>query len=159
MVANSELYDPASGTWSLTASLNVGRTAHTATLLPDGKVLIAGGVDDDLFAIQTTEVYEAAALTWSASGRMNLPRPAREAVLLANDEVLVAGGYNGNVLTNAERYDPSNGMWTPTGSLFVGRLSHTLTLLPMEMPWLRVGLMVRKSRSPKFTTPSTGHGQ
>jgi hypothetical protein len=60
---------------------------------------------------------------------MNVPRSAREGTLLANGEVLVAGGFNGTVLTDAERYNPTTGGWTPTGSMLVARTSHTQTLL------------------------------
>lgn len=92
-IGNSEIYDPTSGTWTLAASLNVARDSHKATLLADGSVFIAGGVNESFSAVRTTELYLGDAITWAPSGKMNVPRTVREAVLLADGEVLVAGGF------------------------------------------------------------------
>ena len=58
LLSSAELYDPATGTWSATGSLAIAREAHTATLLPNGKVLVAGGVYNGPIFIATTEVFD-----------------------------------------------------------------------------------------------------
>jgi hypothetical protein len=120
---SAELYDPASGTWSLTASLGDKRAYHTATLLLDGKVLVAGGFDGTTLA--TAELYDPATGTWTATGNLNEERFQHTATLLASGKVLVAGGG----ATNAELYDPATGIWTLTGALREARAKHSAVLL------------------------------
>jgi WD40 repeat protein len=128
----AELYDPASGTWATTASLAQPRLQHTATLLPNGKVLITGG--DGWYTsggIQaSSELYDPATGTWTPTGSLNISRRVHTATLLPNGKVLVAGGLgNTNRLGSAELYDPASGTWSQTGSLGTARSGHTATLL------------------------------
>jgi galactose oxidase-like protein len=102
---SAELYDPATGTWSATDSLNDGRADHVGTLLPNGMVLVAGGTSLD---IDSAELYDPAARTWSLTGSLNTPRKDHAATLLANGMVLVTGGALSHraPLASAELYDP-----------------------------------------------------
>src|SRR5205814_793375 len=90
---------------------NTARTEHTATLLPNGKVLVAGGATSGgVFA--SAELYDPASGTWTATGSLNTGRLDHTATLLPNGMVLVAGGYDGShVFVSAELYTPAA---TPT---------------------------------------------
>src|SRR5450755_1284917 len=123
----------ASGTFVNTGSLATAHDSHTATLLPNGKVLVAGGVNGpgDQTATAIAELYDPASGTWTATGSLVTARYVHAATLLPNGKVLVTGGYNDSGrLASAELYDPASGTWTATGSLATGRRFHTATLLP-----------------------------
>ncbi len=117
--------------WSYTGSLNRARSGHTTTLLPNGKVLVAGGCSDS-GGRDSAELYDPATGTWSYTGSLNTNRPGHSATRLQNGRVLVAGGFtaNGDGINTAELYDPATGTWSYTGSLNRKRGSHTATLLP-----------------------------
>jgi len=119
-------------TFDNTGSLNTARDSHTATLLSNGKVLVAGGVGGAY--LTSAELYDPASGTWTATGSLNTARGQHTATLLPDGKVLVAGGTlnsNGNnSLASAELYDPVSGTWTATGSLTTARFVHTATLLP-----------------------------
>ncbi len=119
------------GTWTMTGSLITARLSHTATLLPNGKVLVAGGSDSDFFNVGSAELYDPATGIWTATGFGG--GSVHPATLLPNGKVLVEGGYdrdNGFAFTSAFLYDPATGTWTATGLLATGRFNHTATLLP-----------------------------
>ncbi|WP_284982403.1 kelch repeat-containing protein [Arthrobacter sp. efr-133-TYG-118] len=128
--SGAELYDPKANTWATTGDLIAGRDGHTATLLNNGKVLIAGG--DGLHGrIATAELYDPATGKWSTTGSMSTVRANHAAVLLANGKVLVTGGTGlHDRLATAELYDPATGTWSQTGSMTTARGSHTTTMLP-----------------------------
>ena len=121
----------ASGFFDNTGSLTTARFYHTATLLPNGKVVVAGGQDySSSNALASAELYDPASGTWTATGRLATARAYHTATLLPNGKVLVAGGAgNSGILTSAELYDPASGTWTATGSLAAARYGHTATLL------------------------------
>ncbi len=124
-----------SGGFSNTGSMNVARIDHTATLLSNGEVLVAGGNNNTDGYLSSAEVYHPSSGKWTLTGSMTVPRDGHDAVLLQNGEVLVAGGIDASTngcttLPTAELYNSSTGTWTGTGSMNVGRYSFTLTLLP-----------------------------
>jgi N-acetylneuraminic acid mutarotase len=114
------------------ASMASSRYWHTATLLLNGKVLVAGGYGSGTnFVLATAEVYDPASNTWSATHSLASPRVFHTATLLPNGKVLVSGGQDasGRSLETAEVYDPASGTWSATGSLVSPRGLHTATPL------------------------------
>ena len=105
-------------------------TSTTATLLPNGQVLVAGGFNG--VDLASAELYDPATGLWTATGSMTSARDHHTATLLPNGQVLVAGGYSFDdfALASAELYDPATGLWTATGSMATARYWHTATLLP-----------------------------
>ena len=94
------------GTWSITAGLNTGRTNHTATLLPDGKV--RSREDSRESSTNSAEIYDPATGVWSVTTDLNTARWGHTATLLRNGKVLVAGGTGASflaILSSAELYD------------------------------------------------------
>jgi len=88
----------AAASWSYTGNLNTARIEHTATLLQNGKVLVAGGNGSDgnhiPLSLNSAELYDPATEMWSSTGNLNIGRVAPTAIQLQNGKVLVAGGYN-----------------------------------------------------------------
>ena len=121
-----------SGTWGATGSMATARANFTATLLQNGKVLVAGGGNLS-GGLSSTEIYDPLTAAWTSTGSMHLPRMIHTAVLLPNGKVLVAGGCNSDCGTaataTAELYDPATGVWSFTGSMSTPRYYFTATLL------------------------------
>lgn len=134
----AEVYDPAAGTWSTTGNLHTGRWGHSATLLPDGSVLVAGGnavrSSQSLTALCTAERWDPASGDWIEVEPMTDARGGHTAVLLPNGKVLVAGGgvptgrTTDAALAFCELFDPDEETWAPTGSMTVPRARHQATL-------------------------------
>ena len=130
--------------WTLTGSLNADRFGHTATLFPNGKVLVAGGGGfpcSGNFCYSTVngsaELYDPASGTWSPTGSLIQRRTGHSATLLQNGQVLVVGGYNYgydigvfSYVHSAELYDPITAKWHATASPTTDYIANSATLLP-----------------------------
>jgi hypothetical protein len=123
------LVDPA---WVSAATMAVPRANHTATLLANGKVLVAGGVGTT-DVVASAELYDPASNTWSPAPAMAAGRAGHTATRLGNGKVLVVGGLGGLVnwhfLSSAELYDPASNTWSAAASMAATRRLHTATTL------------------------------
>ncbi len=126
VLSTAELYDPGTDTWSPAGSLNTRRSLHAATLLKDGRVLVAGGRTCNAppptrcnftFRSNSAEIYDPASNTWTPTASLLVARHTNRAALLPNGKVLVPAGFQQTGSnTEAELYtpasDPANGTWT-----------------------------------------------
>jgi hypothetical protein len=135
-LASAEAYDPMTNTWSAVASMSNARHSHTTTLLPNGKLLVAGGWTFSLDPARQrvlradAELYDPSRDTWSAAGAMGAGRSGHTATPLNNGRVLVVGGRGGIFgLATSELYDPATNVWSAGGTMVSGRFDHTTTLL------------------------------
>ncbi len=126
VVGGGEITAP-QGIFVPTGSMTVPRQYHTATLLLNGKVLVAGGYDGSFRVFASAELYDPSTGTFTATGSTSAARAWYTATLLPNGKVLIAGAAAGHA--SAELYDPSAGRFTTTGNMVEARMLHTATLL------------------------------
>jgi len=135
-LSSTRLFDPAANTWANGPELPIGRYAHTATLLPDGTVLLAGGraSSGGPLAVEWAAVtYDPAAGTVTATGPMQQRRSHHTATLMQDGRVLVTGGRGiagQAALSGAEIYDPATRTWAAALAMPSQKSRHTATLLP-----------------------------
>jgi Galactose oxidase, central domain/Kelch motif len=139
-LSSIEVYDPGTGTFTeIVGEDGAGIFGHTATLLPNGKVLLAGGFVNSVWdyggstSSNGASLYDSATGEFSGTGNLTTARGGHTATLLMNGKVLLAGGADqdpgGTGSASAELYDPSTGVFTQTGSMAAARFRHTATLL------------------------------
>ena len=120
---SADVYDPETGEWSPTGAMSAGHAEHTATLLKDGRVLVAGGRGK----VTAVDLFEPTTNSWSAGTRLTEWRAQHSATLLADGRVLVTGGVGRGAST--ELYDPATGTWSPGPDMTRPRYAHTATRL------------------------------
>jgi hypothetical protein len=115
--------------------MHIARASHTSTLLPNGKVLIAGGFagsGGEYSPYLSAELFDPRSGTFETVANMSIGRSGHTAILLKNGKVLIVGGWTGRyqLRRSAELYDPAKNTFTPTGNLIFERAGNTATLLP-----------------------------
>jgi len=125
------VFDPTTGRFSAGPSLHVGRLGHTATLMPDGRVLMAGGWTAASADRASTEWYEPASRRFDRGAAMRLGRAGHTATLLRDGRVLIVGGVDGREtpLSSAELFDPRTNRFAPAGSLHQARFKLPMALV------------------------------
>jgi hypothetical protein len=126
----AELYDSATGMFSSTGSMTTPRSGQTTTLLDDGRVLFAGGLDKTGAAILSAEVYDLTTGKFTLTGSMVMSNPISTAALLSDGRVLIVGGsVPFSPVDTAQLFDPKTGTFSLTGTMTTGRSAPTATLL------------------------------
>jgi hypothetical protein len=166
--AQAEVFDPVTGAFTPTVGLTIPRQQHTATLLPNGKVLIVGGYSQSQGAVASAELYDPMAGTFTATGSLANARYGQTATLLNNGNVLIAGGYSAGELSSAELYDPIQQTFSSTTDAATGstttlnepRFLHTATLLNSGQVLFTAGVNASSYPNPSSTAelfdPTTG---
>jgi N-acetylneuraminic acid mutarotase len=159
--ATAEIYNPATGQWTFTGSMAGPRVTRDATLLANGKVLVAAGYANDNIARADAEIYDPSTGTWSSTGSLNIARAGNTATLLPDGKVLVAGGLDSEFdsVAISELYDPDTGTWATTGSLNTARRPGIATLLPTGMVLVAGGIRGLENvalASAELYDPNTG---
>src|SRR5208337_183231 len=133
VVNSAELYTLGSQTFAAANAMNVARWLHTATLLNDGTVLVAGGSDlANEETLDSAEIYNPATGTFTLlSSTLNTARVGHTATLLNNGQVLIVGGYDPGtgLIADAELYDPPTQTFIDLGDTNAPRYEHTATML------------------------------
>ena len=125
--ATAEIYDPATGVWTVVASMREARSSHSATLLSDCRVLVDNG---GATTLGSAEIYNPVTNIWTTVGSLGVGRYNPTAFRLPSGKVLVAGGGvpgSGDTVatSSAELFDPATGTWSPTGSLNTPRMNQS----------------------------------
>ena len=154
-LASAEVDNPSTGTWTATGSMTTSRSGFTATLLHNGLILVTGG---DQVGKTSAELFDPHTGTWTATGSRAVPLTNFTTTLLPSGEVLVAGGISCDVgcstVADAALYDPSTGLWTPTGSLVTAQQGHVAVLLPNGQVLVAGGYLGGNLTSAELYDPS-----
>lgn len=131
VVAQASHSEADAGTLASAGAMSSARAAHTATALPDGRVLLAGGLSAEANAPGSAELFDPATDAFAPAGPMRVPRQSHTATLLSDGRVLLTGGYDaeGEYLSSAELYDPARNAFAPAGSMTLARAGHVAVRL------------------------------
>ena len=149
-----EFYNPLSKTFSPSkAKLMVGRWCHTASLLPDGRVLVCGG--NGISPMQTTEIYDPSTDSFSDGPLMTVNRSLHTATTLANGRILLTGGENDMSSSSTEIYDPTTNSFSEGPEMVVARAYHFSALLQDGRVLIGGGETIESKQTTEIYDPAT----
>lgn len=132
----AEVFDPAETVWTFTSDMSEQRRSPALFELPDGRVMVAGGLSGQREPLASTEIWDPATGEWSMGPAMNRPHDLMGAVVLPDGRFLMIGGTSKNqdghlIALNAETeaYDPQTGIWSDVAPMLDERANHTATVL------------------------------
>ncbi len=140
--ATTGVYEPMTDTFTPGPTMSTERSMHTATLLNDGRWLLAGGVNVTNDPQASCEAYDPVADAFTTVAAMSFPRMGHTATLLGNGNVLVTGGIQAmpttptqlepihQTIATTEIYDPVANTWTPGPNLTTPRAAHVAIVRP-----------------------------
>ena len=141
IIATTQIFDVASGSIDVGATMRTARALHTATSLNDGRILYTGGQGTLISYLTSTEVYAPSTTSFASVGSMVLGRRNHQAVLLVDGRVLAFGGrYTSGVTATSEIYDPKSNAWSATGIMSVPRADAASLLMPDGRVWVTGGV-------------------
>ncbi len=131
LARDCEIFDQKTNSWHSGTSISIPRFAHTATLLPNGSILIAGGLDSNSHFLSSCEIYNPTCNEFKDCSELHFPHAFHTATLLADGTVLITGGIdNSGATSETEIYDYRTDKWVILPPLSIPRFKHTSTLLP-----------------------------
>jgi len=148
-INSAEIYDPVANTWTTIASMNTARAFHTSTLLPNGDVLIAGGINSLGQVLKTAEIFDHTNNTfYTVTGQMAATRNQHTATLMASNLVLIAGGSGGSGNT----YEATSEYFNPVGSLGIAASAATRAQIVANgvFAWTTTSLNAARDRHAAF---------
>lgn len=156
----TQLYDPTTNRWSETSEMRHARAYHASALLPDGRVLVAGGEDERGDSMTSAEVWDPATGSWSEVGSLLVPHhnETNSAVTLRSGRVLLAGGSNSRaegsgILSDATQvFDPRTNTWALGQRLPEGRNDHLVIAVADGRVLVAGGQIWRDETSPPNPT-------